>query len=64
MAAAVAAGQALEHGGLPEAQLNLAHAVVYLATAPKSNRAYAALHLWESLSAEPSLPATGSRQIA
>ncbi len=33
---AIAAAQALEHVGLPEAQLNLAQAVVYLATAPKS----------------------------
>lgn len=39
-----AAANAVEFVGLPEAQLNLAHAVVYLATAPKSNRAYAALH--------------------
>jgi putative ATPase len=38
-----AAAQAVEFVGLPEAQLNLAHAVVYLATAPKSNRAYLAL---------------------
>ena len=29
--------------GLPEAQLNLAHAVVYLATAPKSNSVTTAL---------------------
>jgi putative ATPase len=35
---AVAAAHALEHVGLPEAQLNLAQAVVHLATAPKSNR--------------------------
>ena len=34
---AVAAAQALEHVGLPEAQLNLAQAAVYLARAPKSN---------------------------
>ena len=33
---AVAAAQAVEHVGLPEAQLNLAHAAVYLAQAPKS----------------------------
>ena len=33
-----AAARAVEFVGLPEAQLNLAHAVVYLATAPKSNR--------------------------
>jgi putative ATPase len=32
-----AAAQAVEFVGLPEVQLNLAHAVVYLATAPKSN---------------------------
>lgn len=34
---AVAAAHALEHVGLPEAQLNLAHAVVHLCRAPKSN---------------------------
>jgi putative ATPase len=33
---AVAAAHAVEHVGLPEAALNLAHAVVYLALAPKS----------------------------
>ena len=41
---AVAAAQALEHVGLPEAQLNLAQAVVYLSKAPKSNRV--ALAIW------------------
>jgi len=40
---AVAAQQAVELVGLPEAQIPLAHATVYLATAPKSNRAYVAL---------------------
>jgi putative ATPase len=40
---AVAAFQALEFVGLPEARLNLAEAVVYLALAPKSNSAYQAL---------------------
>jgi putative ATPase len=40
---AVAAQQACEFVGLPEAQIPLAHATVYLATAPKSNTAYAAL---------------------
>jgi putative ATPase len=40
---ATAAAQALEFVGLPEAQLNLAQAVVYLATAPKSNRVTTAL---------------------
>jgi len=38
---AVAAQQAVEFVGLPEAQIPLAHATVYLATALKSNRAYA-----------------------
>jgi putative ATPase len=38
-----AAARAVEFVGLPEAQLNLAHAVVYLATAPKSNRVITAL---------------------
>jgi putative ATPase len=33
---AVAAAQANEHVGLPESLLNMAHAVVYLSTAPKS----------------------------
>lgn len=37
---AVAAQQAVEFVGMPEAQIPLAHAAVYLATAPKSNRAY------------------------
>jgi putative ATPase len=40
---AVAAFQALEFVGLPEAQLNLAEATVYLALAPKSNSAMKAL---------------------
>jgi putative ATPase len=43
---AVAAAHALEHVGLPEAQLNLAQAVIHLATAPKSNRA--ALAIWNA----------------
>ncbi len=38
-----AAARAVEFVGLPEAQLNLAHAVVYLATAPKSNSVITAL---------------------
>ena len=38
-----AAARAVEFVGLPEAQLNLAQAVVYLACAPKSNRVTAAL---------------------
>src|SRR3954463_2407050 len=38
-----AAARAVEFVGLPEASLNLGQAVVYLATAPKSNRAYLGL---------------------
>ena len=37
-----AAARAVEFVGLPEAALNLAHAVIYLAAAPKSNTAMAA----------------------
>ena len=37
LTAAVNASYAVQTIGLPEAQLNLAHAVVHLATAPKSN---------------------------
>ena len=40
---AVAAQQAVDFIGMPEAQITLAHAAVYLATAPKSNRTYAGL---------------------
>jgi putative ATPase len=40
---AVAAAQALEHVGLPEAKLNLAQAAIYLASAPKSNAVTRAL---------------------
>jgi putative ATPase len=46
---AVAAAHAVEHVGLPEAQLNLAQAAVHLATAPKSNRA--ALAIWNARAA-------------
>jgi putative ATPase len=46
---AVAAAHALEHVGLPEAQLNLSQAVIYLATAPKSNRS--ALAIWNARAA-------------
>jgi putative ATPase len=41
-----AAARAVEFVGLPEAQLNLAQAVVHLATAPKSNRA--AMGVWNA----------------
>jgi putative ATPase len=43
LATATAAAQAVALIGLPEAQLNLAHAVVHLATAPKSNAVTSAL---------------------
>ncbi len=40
---ATATAQAVDFVGLPEAQLNLAQAVTYLASAPKSNASYKAL---------------------
>ena len=40
---AVAAAHAVEHVGLPEARLNLAHATIYLARASKSNSVISAL---------------------
>ena len=40
---AVAAARAAEMVGMPEARIPLAHATVYIATAPKSNSAYMAL---------------------
>jgi putative ATPase len=43
---ATSAAHALELVGLPEAQLNLAQAVIHLATAPKSNRS--AMAIWEA----------------
>jgi putative ATPase len=45
---AVAAAQAVDHVGLPEAQLNLSQAVVYLAQAPKSNSS--AVAIWNARS--------------
>jgi putative ATPase len=44
---AVAAAQALDHVGLPEAQYALAQATSYIATAPKSNRSGAAY--WQAV---------------
>jgi putative ATPase len=41
---AVAAQQAVEFIGMPEARAPLAHAAVYMATAPKSNRTYAGIN--------------------
>jgi putative ATPase len=43
---ATAAAQALEHVGLPEAQLTLAQAAIYLARAPKSNACATAI--WQA----------------
>jgi putative ATPase len=43
LAVATAAAQAVEFVGLPECQLNLAQAVTYLATAPKSNASTVAI---------------------
>lgn len=40
---AVAAQQAVEAVGMPEARINLAQATIFLATAPKSNASYQAL---------------------
>jgi putative ATPase len=40
---AVAAAHAVEHVGLPEGRLNLAHATLYLAKAPKSNSVITAI---------------------
>jgi len=52
---AVAAAQAVEHVGLPEARLNLAEAAIYLARAPKSNSVYVALNraTEDAVSADP-----------
>ena len=46
LSVAVAAAHALELVGLPEAQLNLSQAAIYLAQAPKSNAS--ALAIWEA----------------
>ncbi len=52
---ATAAAHAVEYVGLPEAQLNLAEAAIYLARAPKSNSVVAALGraLEDARSADP-----------
>ncbi len=50
-----AAAHAVEFVGLPEARLNLAQAVVHLATAPKSNAAYLAIN--EAMADVQDLPA-------
>jgi putative ATPase len=46
LSVSVAAAQALEFVGLPEAQLNLAQAAIYLARAPKSNAS--AVAIWDA----------------
>ena len=43
LSVATAAAHAVEYVGLPEVQLNLAHAVIHMATAPKSNTATTAI---------------------
>ncbi|MGI5215857.1 replication-associated recombination protein A [Plantactinospora sp. CA-290183] len=43
LSVATAAAHAVEYVGLPEAQLNLAQAVIHMATAPKSNSATVAI---------------------
>lgn len=43
---ATSAAHAVEHVGLPEAQLNLSQAAIHLATAPKSNRV--AVAIWSA----------------
>ncbi len=48
----LAAWQAYERLGSPEGELSLAQAVIYLATAPKSNAAYTALGSAKRLAAE------------
>jgi len=46
---AIAVKEAVEFVGMPEASINLAQAVTYLATAPKSNRSYLGLRKAEAL---------------
>jgi putative ATPase len=57
---AVAAAHAVEHVGMPECQLNLAQAAVYLALAPKSNASYKGLRAaqaWIREHGAPEIPA-------
>ncbi|HEX2093158.1 MAG TPA: replication-associated recombination protein A [Longimicrobiaceae bacterium] len=54
---AVQAMQAFERLGMPEGQLPLANAILYLATAPKSNHAYLALYAaMEAVETHPDAP--------
>ena len=41
---AVAAAQALEFNGMPEARLNIAQAIIFLCESPKSNSVYKAVN--------------------
>jgi putative ATPase len=41
---AVSTAQAFDRVGLPEGKIPIAHCITYLATAPKSNRSYMAMH--------------------
>lgn len=50
--------QAVEAIGLPECKINLAHVVTFLASCPKSNKSYLALH-----AAEKYLEETGSVEL-
>lgn len=52
LSVATATQQACEFVGLPECEINLAHCVVYMATAPKSNSSYAALREAQAAIAE------------
>lgn len=58
LSVAVAAAQAVEMIGWPEAAINLAQAVTYLACAPKSNRSYMALN-----KAKEFVEKTGTRPV-
>src|SRR5260370_8861948 len=67
---AVAAQQAVEFVGMPEGRIPLAHAAVYVATAPKNNRAYMGLEpatedIKEGrvLAVPKYLPASGSKLL-
>jgi putative ATPase len=56
---AVAVAHAVEHVGMPECQLNLAQAAVYLALAPKSNASYKGLRAaqaWIRENGAPEIP--------
>ena len=55
---ALAGFQAVEAIGLPECKINLAHVVTFLASCPKSNKSYLALH-----AAEKFLADTGSIEL-